>query len=84
MHNVHNSCINNMELFPFVTFSCSDNNSCSTYAIEMKLHINLLRRSVVEKYTVFSFHTVFLDVGIFSTYTSVIGSGWFCQDSWQT
>ena len=28
-----------LKLFPFVTFSCLDNNSCSTYTIGMKLHI---------------------------------------------
>ena len=30
-----------LELFPFVTFSCQDNNSCSIYAIGMKLHIGI-------------------------------------------
>ena len=28
-----------LELFPFVTFSCPDNNSYSTHTIGMKLHI---------------------------------------------
>ena len=28
-----------LELFPFVTFSYLDNNSYSTYSIELKLHI---------------------------------------------
>ena len=39
MHKVCNSGIRFLELFPFVTFSCSYNNSCSTHAIEMKLDI---------------------------------------------
>ena len=28
-----------LELFPFVTFSCLDNNSWFTYTIGMKLHV---------------------------------------------
>ena len=42
MHKVHNSGIIFSELFPFVTFSCLDNNSSSTYTIGIKLHICIL------------------------------------------
>ena len=39
VHKIHNSWINILELFPFVTFSYLDNNSCSTYITEVKLYI---------------------------------------------
>jgi len=38
MHNIHNSGINILELFPFVTFSCPEDNSCYAGAIVMKFH----------------------------------------------